>query len=1165
MPMLEEAVDMKNTPENLRRLESVSIVIALLLMAGFIVNPTPVGAPPATGTLNITWENLAPDTNTYQGDVNLTVLWLALEAQDADITLESIQVDIYGFPPEGINRTFAWDDRNYDKEMSYAECVIGEDTSAPYVLPPLGQMRECTWPGIGRPVVIEQNRSRYFTIYLDLDFDPDQQLTDKDLRVCVNEGSITSSASTVVGLPACSRTIEINTRLFFDDMERGQGNWTFEGGDDGGIYPDGLWHLSQGEEDCINNVPRRLFFHSENTSWWYGRRFEWFGDWMCNYYTNRSEAPLQPTKNWGRLRTPWIDARKGTSLVMTVWHFLAREMYSGVDLARVFLSDGEGWHLISGERTTDDHWRKLILNLSEYAGKQVQLEFRFDTMDERNNLFFGWFIDDLSVHGEVMEHDIAVTEFNMESFVSLDPQSVTARVSNIGMNDEYNVEIDLTQDGAVVDQKIITYLASGDTTKVMLTWVPPGEGLYEICFKSVPVQGEIVLWNNYQCMSVNATSRTLTKVAVLRSYGTQGQGPKTTWDYLNAHWDGYGLDPVIIDYTSLDIYPITYEAIKDIEPDVLVLSGSGYYYREPIGTELDDSEIEAIEMWAKEGNGFVTIGTAFHTNVSNNNGLVGLVGIADQTYYHRGSSSFIQVDGKCIDHPIFTSVSNPFEKTFSRSMVPMNGLRWDSGDLDGGTMCALANDASVAIVVHKGAVMISSAADVVPNEDEKQLLYNAFVWSRYNVFDYDVKVSANAPRFVRPFDSASVTSIIKNVGRKDLSAVQVDFRVDGSVVDTRDIIDLLRAEQAYENFTWVPSLLGTYQICVFADIVGIADENPSNNEVCMPIEVTNDIPIQVYVLDSWGTDFSGEAPWDYLNENWINHGSARVYINYTRFNKETISYQDLVDSYADVLLISSSRSGNMDNPDAGGYHFTDSELNAIARYTQEGHGLVATGLTLDSEKLAEHGQVLGPMFGLKAKNLYYYLSGINNLHVINPSENHPLFNNIEVNYDTANGMTLTTAHAISWGPGSWEWFPEDWRPEHLAGGEYKAISYPTENATVITHDPGGYKAVYITNFVEKNSNVNDKQLLYNAMVWVGTGIDSPTDLWIYKDGSTLRLEWTEPTSARVQGYRIYRAMSVNGFDFNNSYDEVLAGTTQWIDPQPLVGIDPNDYFYLVRA
>jgi hypothetical protein len=58
--------------------------------------------------------------------------------------------------------------------------------------------------------------------------------------------------------------------------------------------------------------------------------------------------------------------------------------------------------LISDEWSTDGYWWKLMLNLSAYAGEQVQLEFRFDTMDEKNNMYLGWFIDDLAVYGEVM-------------------------------------------------------------------------------------------------------------------------------------------------------------------------------------------------------------------------------------------------------------------------------------------------------------------------------------------------------------------------------------------------------------------------------------------------------------------------------------------------------------------------------------------------------------------------------------------------------------------------------------------------------------------------------------------------------------------------------------------------------------------------------------------
>lgn len=1116
-----------------------------------------VKAPPTAGTLNVTWVDVSPITNTFQGDVNLSMLWLALKAEGADIDLYSIKVDTWGIPSQGINRTFAWDDRNGDKERSYGECIIGEDASSPYVLPPAGDMRECHYSEPGQPVVIEQNRTRYFIIYLDLDFDPLQRYTDRDLRVCVNPGYIDSSATSVVGLPGCSRTIDINRRFFFDDMEHGQGGWTFTGGDSDGVHPNGLWHLSTNEEDCINSAGMP-FYHTERTSWWYGHRYSWFGDWVCNYYTHKAGQLTPGTRNWGTLTTPWIDARKGTSLAMTVWQFLSRELYHGVDLAQVYLNDGAGWHFISSEWFTDDQWKKLNLNLSAYAGKQVKLEFRFDTIDGGNNLFLGWFIDDLVVYGEVLAHDIAVTELNVGDFVTLSPQDVSARVSNIGANDESDIKVNLTADGAVVDQRTISFLASGTTTMATLQWTPPAEGVYEICVESAAVPGESVLWNNKQCKTVTVTSQTYTKVVVLRSYGTQADGPKQLWDHLNSNWGNYGPDPVLIDYTSLNLFPITYEMINNTQADLLVLSGSGYYFRPPIGTELNDVETAAIEKYVREGHGFIAIGSAFSQNVPNNNDLVDLVGIIDQPYTTKGNISDVQVDGTCTAHPIFRNVNSVFQNGFEQTATPNNDRSWDGADLDGAIYCAHSPGQKYsAITLFKGSVYFTFAIDASPTPDEIQLIYNSFVWSRYEAFDYDVKVTdINAPRFTRPSYPAKVSSVVSNIGKKDLSSVQVDLKVDGTPVDTQ-VIALLHASETFVNFTWVPSITGTFQVCVFADIVGFTDEDPANNEDCMSVEVTNNPPVMVYVLDSWGTDFGGMAPWDHLTNNWNLYGSTPVSVDYQRFNKENIRYQELVDSYADVLLISSSRSGDMDAPAAAGYLFSTEEVDAITRYVQDGHGIIATGLTFDSDKLPQHGTVFGPLFGMRPSNLYTYLNGINDLQVLNPAENHPLFNKISDTYTTGHGQTLT--------PGFYMTGAENWTAGHLAGGVYKSMSIQTDNAAVIAYEPGAYNAVYITNWVERSSNTVDKQLLYNAMVWGRTSIDSPSNLWIYKDGNSLRLEWNLATSPNVQGYRIYRATTVNGFDFNSVYATVDDTTSVWTDPQGMVGMDLSSYFYLVRA
>ncbi|MFQ6060043.1 MAG: CARDB domain-containing protein, partial [Thermoplasmata archaeon] len=806
---------------------SVFLAVALTFCGITVLLPEEevlVKAPlQSAGVLNVSWANVAPDTNTFQGDVNLSMVWLAFQALGADITLESIKVDTFGLPSQAINRTFLYDDYDGDKDMSFFECIIASDDSSPYILPPSGQLLECTGMNQGQPVVIKQNQTRYFTVYLDLDFDPQQKFTDRVLRACVDKGGITSSANITAGLndsAACSRTIDVNRRFFYDGMERGQGNWTFLGGDEAGVHPDGLWHISRGEEDCINTGGNIPFYHTGNTSWWYGHRYNISTPlFVCDYYTFEPGNPSNSTRNWGKLRTPWIDARKGTNLAMVVWHYLSREPHPGVDLAQIYVNDGAGWHYVSNEWSTNGTWRKLNFNLSAYSGKELQFEFRFDTMDELNNQFLGWFIDDLVLYGEILDHDITLTNLNIGDYVSLDPQTVTARVSNVGKFDESNIQINLTQNGTTVDQRTVPSLLSGENTTVSLNWAPPGEGIYEICVRSLPVAGEIVLWNNYQCKSVNATSANSTRVVILRSYGTQANGPRNTWDYLNNNWGNYGLNPIQIDYTSLNTYPITYEAINDTQADVLVLSGSGYYGIEPAGTELDDSETVAIERWIREGHGFVTIGTAFDQQIPNNNDLVDLVGIIDQPYTLHFADD-IQVESGCINHPIFNNVPDVFQNDFGYTMSPNNDLSWDMSDLDGGQICARSpGNGSATIVIFKGAVMISFAADVTPNENERQLLYNSFVWSRFQSLDYDVKVSdLRAPRYLRPSYPANISSLVSNIGRADLPETRVDLKVDGFIVDSKNLTDLGHGNRTHANFSWTPFSVGIYQICVFAEI-----------------------------------------------------------------------------------------------------------------------------------------------------------------------------------------------------------------------------------------------------------------------------------------------------------------------------------------------------------
>jgi hypothetical protein len=364
--------------------------------------------------------------------------------------------------------------------------------------------------------------------------------------------------------------------------------------------------------------------------------------------------------------------------------------------------------------------------------------------------------------------------------------------------------------------------------------------------------------------------------------------------------------------------------------------------------------------------------------------------------------------------------------------------------------------------------------------------------------------------------------------------------------------DFLRVTLSY-----TPSAEADDNVCMKAEIVGFADGDPTNNEVCKVVKARYNPPVQVFILDSWGTDNATLTPWSHLNSFWSSYGDTPVYIDWTTFNKENIQYQELVDMKADVLFISSSYAGEGEYPTALGYRFTTAEMDAIKQYTQEGHGIIITGGTFDTNSLPNHVTGLGSLMGMNSGQNYMTTSSVLDLVVQNPGENHPLFVNIPDQYNTGGGTSLTPGFSSA----------QPWDPTHLVGGVYKALqNSPTPYGAVIAYEPGDYNAVYITNLVEKQSNTYDKQLLYNAMVWGRSTVKAPSNLWIeLANGNVdLKLTWTENPSSKLTGYVIYRADAVDTFDFGTPIATLPAGTVEYTDFGMGVG-DANNYYYIVRA
>jgi hypothetical protein len=150
----------------------------------------------------------------------------------------------------------------------------------------------------------------------------------------------------------------------------------------------------------------------------------------------------------------------------------------------------------------------------------------------------------------------------------------------------------------------------------------------------------------------------------------------------------------------------------------------------------------------------------------------------------------------------------------------------------------------------------------------------------------------------------------------------------------------------------------------------------------------------IAILDSWGTQFP--STW----QNWSNElpDVEVVFVN------GEITYDKLVLSKSDAIIISHA------------YYreYTDDEIAAIDRYASEGHGLIATGGSMDIG--VPNNQKLGSLFGL-AEGLQAWPSGFANYSIDAPL--HPVMNGLSdpitpgIALESCTGMVLDGAISLA--------------------------------------------------------------------------------------------------------------------------------------------------------
>jgi thermitase len=421
------------------------------------------------------------------------------------------------------------------------------------------------------------------------------------------------------------------------------------------------------------------------------------------------------------------------------------------------------------------------------------------------------------------DHELIAYEWRTPPYVKPGATGIiNATILNFGEEHETDVAVQLLANDTMVAFTIIDFLASGGSTTVSLAWNPAAEGLYNVTLYVVPVPGETSLENNGFSKSIYVGFPV--KAAVLHSAGNVHSDIITNWQVLTNEWYLFGDTMVYIDYTTLNKEGITYEDVVATEADVLIISCA---YDPYAGWQFTDSEIEAITQYVHEGHGLIATAGTLYYMVPNNNKLAPLFGLSETTMWSGTGTDLLHLLNTT--HPIFANVPNPLIFRQAGTALPYDG-RWDSNELVGGKYLALGHFQESAVVVYRGLVYISPWLEVIPPyyHHHLQLLYNAITWSRYQKPQHELAVSLEAPKRLNPGEPTQLNATVFNRGRSDEASVVLQLFVDGLLVDSVTITDLLVDSSYTLSHLWTSTVQGMYNVTAYAPPIS-GEEFTENN------------------------------------------------------------------------------------------------------------------------------------------------------------------------------------------------------------------------------------------------------------------------------------------------------------------------------------------------
>ncbi|GEM_PF-2074428 len=629
-------------------------------------------------------------------------------------------------------------------------------------------------------------------------------------------------------------------------------------------------------------------------------------------------------------------------------------------------------------------------------------------------------------------------------------------------------------------------------------WTPDSEGIYRVVISVDRDYTETITVNNVASYTLYVRELLGTvRVGVLDSwvadYASYGD-----LDYISSHWYRYGNYKVIFDTQRLNKDTITLHDILSADPDVLMISNA---WSRDYGWEFSDSEINSISVAVAMGYGIVaTSGTFDASNAPNNMKLAPIFGL-NESIGGIWADQITQFSLINESHPVFSGLQSPLPTQVGYACV------------------GLVPDKAVVLAVSDNSSSYSKKANITEykfgggealylptiseynaaGDEDMHLLYNMLVyaWKNSTPIPHDlasIEVVTDRP-WVHPGESLNVTVRIFNAGTyEDTGNVTLYAVYENGSQAMLGEKSVVAPSHRYINVTFNVAFASEGEVRLIAMVSSPMDmitmDNVSSGVVYVRMPRGT---ILVAGVDSLGSAYPSMMIWKDLKEHWYMYGNRTLEFDMGTLTGKNITYDDLVRSKADVLIISDAWNNY---PSSGiWWEFSDSEIAAIKQYVAEGHGLIMTSGTLSVDNVPNNMK-LASLAGLNESASMHWADTFSGKFVLNMSysESTEIFRGIADPY--VSGVTYT---AYGWSLNSSS--PAD------------ILANSTDNyAGVFFHKYSLGSVIYFSHIPEyaASANRDDRQLVYNSIVFTYLNSTQPVT-----DTSKPQVEFVSPTDGSV--------------------------------------------------